>query len=1033
MAEGEPLPGVNVVLRGTNFGSATDLNGVYRITGVAPGVYTLATGYAGFQPFETKILIKKDTMLEANIILKPFFGRGSFGIGYSGTDLNIDVGNPIVTAGVGKPELGGLTLLHQNWGTNTLGSIYQDYLTNPFYKDLSSYWRDLFSKYFLPGGITFGTTETITYPLEMIDRLGTVSNILTEQFADFNVEAFESRFADLLDVAAKYRDKIKKDLEDPDYEEKGNEQEILRRLEMLLASCEKEKFKDLIEYYKKRTTDIKELHLLSRFIEQHSGLEHLGGVEKGGTFVLVYDENDIVIADFSLPYICCSDCPPITICKETPVIFTLPKTSFCSDDSTEYKFILNPPGGVVDGPGVSKDETTGDFYFQPSHADVEPGDVQFTYAVNDNTYALVVHVVHVQADFDVHITSINVDEDVAVVNFTGYPEDADTFEWDFGDGNTNTDEDNRDIEHTYSPFSDQPFTVTLKVTREGCGGEISKQVNIEACSAEFTYAEVSRDGDKIIFQFTAPQGLSDDYEFTWDFGDGDVVHDRNPQHEFTMEAQARTVDVTLTVSSDVCTDSHKESITIPAMELSISLPQSQFCTYDENLYPITVSPQGGVVSGEGVVDHGDGTFSFQPSAATAGDVTLSYTIGVRSIITTVNVLDVAHEITSSITMRGEGWPLHEIHLTATPVNTDQDVTWKDEDYTWSPPAPAGTGAHVTYPYDFYDHWSFDANLTVKKDICSQEFHKRVCYVEIGIDFQEDAGDAVIYGFSVKTPGAEKYVWDFGMSGDDEIVGENQIKYRKGNRVRTVTVTLTGKNEQCEATNSIRIDIPVHEMNTAKVQFIHNAADPLARFVDIHINNVHLAGFEYKSATPFREFSAGLLHVVVDVPEAGTTVEDNFQIEANKFYILILNGVTKEGGFENPHDWPTIELKIYDIADAKEHSMLDNFEALFFHGVTNAGSLTVVDSNTGALLFQDMAYSKNTKDYLKFEANYLNLLVDLRDDNVVTKCHADLDPIKGQASIILTTGFLKPPRGMEELEFGLYLVSADGNIIEFSCG
>lgn len=47
--------------------------------------------------------------------------------------------------------------------------------------------------------------------------------------------------------------------------------------------------------------------LFSKFISQHPALEHFGGVVRGGTFVLVYDANQTVVADFMLPYICCEE------------------------------------------------------------------------------------------------------------------------------------------------------------------------------------------------------------------------------------------------------------------------------------------------------------------------------------------------------------------------------------------------------------------------------------------------------------------------------------------------------------------------------------------------------------------------------------------------------------------------------------------------------------------------------------------------------------------------------------------------------
>ncbi|WP_299179739.1 Ig-like domain-containing protein [uncultured Chryseobacterium sp.] len=62
-----------------------------------------------------------------------------------------------------------------------------------------------------------------------------------------------------------------------------------------------------------------ESELLSEFLERKSGLEHVAGVEPGGTFVLIYESeaNPLVLADFSLPYLCCSkekpNIPPIAV------------------------------------------------------------------------------------------------------------------------------------------------------------------------------------------------------------------------------------------------------------------------------------------------------------------------------------------------------------------------------------------------------------------------------------------------------------------------------------------------------------------------------------------------------------------------------------------------------------------------------------------------------------------------------------------------------------------------------------------------
>jgi len=45
----EGLFGVNVILEGTNFGAATDINGYYMINNIPPGDYTVTFSAVGYQ------------------------------------------------------------------------------------------------------------------------------------------------------------------------------------------------------------------------------------------------------------------------------------------------------------------------------------------------------------------------------------------------------------------------------------------------------------------------------------------------------------------------------------------------------------------------------------------------------------------------------------------------------------------------------------------------------------------------------------------------------------------------------------------------------------------------------------------------------------------------------------------------------------------------------------------------------------------------------------------------------------------------
>lgn len=68
----EPLPGVNVFLKGTSLGAATDLDGYYAILNVPPDTYTLVFSYMGYADYEVKnVKVQIDLTTTINAQLKP--------------------------------------------------------------------------------------------------------------------------------------------------------------------------------------------------------------------------------------------------------------------------------------------------------------------------------------------------------------------------------------------------------------------------------------------------------------------------------------------------------------------------------------------------------------------------------------------------------------------------------------------------------------------------------------------------------------------------------------------------------------------------------------------------------------------------------------------------------------------------------------------------------------------------------------------------------------------------------------------------
>lgn len=113
-----------------------------------------------------------------------------------------------------------------------------------------------------------------------------------------------------------------------------------------------------------------EQDLFHVFASKHPGMEHKAGVPRGGTFVIVSDDQKVV-ADFCLPYKC-------KVEMLRPIVL-LERTTFCSDDGKSYKFVLSPKGGKLEGKGVSP----ADLSFTPNKTGVTEGTIEVTYTVED--------------------------------------------------------------------------------------------------------------------------------------------------------------------------------------------------------------------------------------------------------------------------------------------------------------------------------------------------------------------------------------------------------------------------------------------------------------------------------------------------------------------------------------------------------------------------------------------------------------------------------------------------------------------------
>lgn len=127
-----------------------------------------------------------------------------------------------------------------------------------------------------------------------------------------------------------------------------------------------------------------------------------------------------------------------------------------------------------------------------------------------------------------------------------------TWAWDFGDGNTST---QQNPTHTYAAAG--TYTVCLTVTT-ACGmATTCDPLNVVICNnptASFT--ETNNDPS---FDFTDASSTTGVVTYSWDFGDGNTSTQQNPTHTYVDNG---VYNVTLTITDDCGTDTQTIMITV---------------------------------------------------------------------------------------------------------------------------------------------------------------------------------------------------------------------------------------------------------------------------------------------------------------------------------------------------------------------------------------------------------------------------------------------------------------------------------------
>ncbi len=231
-------------------------------------------------------------------------------------------------------------------------------------------------------------------------------------------------------------------------------------------------------------------------------------------------------------------------------------------------------------------------------------------------------------------------------------------------------------------------------------------------------------------------------------------------------------------------------------------------------------------------------------------------------------------------------------------------------------------------------------------------------------------------------------------------------------------------------------IQLPAVSQARLQVIHNAADPAAATVDVYLNGALLKdNFAFRTATPYIDAPAGVLLNIGIAPGNSTSVTDtlkNFQatLENGKTYVAIANGVLTPGSFAANPDAISTAFTLF-IQDAMRESALlpGDVDLRVVHGSTDAPTVDVLAQGVVTPLVDDASYSDITPYLSVAPGNYiLNITPGNNNALIVASFSANLTSLAGGAAVVLASGFLDPATNQNGPAFVLMAVLPDGQVI-----
>ncbi len=222
--------------------------------------------------------------------------------------------------------------------------------------------------------------------------------------------------------------------------------------------------------------------------------------------------------------------------------------------------------------------------------------------------------------------------------------------------------------------------------------------------------------------------------------------------------------------------------------------------------------------------------------------------------------------------------------------------------------------------------------------------------------------------------------------------------------------------------------------TARVQVIHNSADPAAKFVDVYLDGgLLLNDFKFRTATPYIDAPAGTPITISIAPSTSLTVDDaianfTYTLTAGDKYVIVANGVLNPAGFAANPDGVSTAFNLF-VRNEMRESALDpnNLDFVFFHGATDAPTVDAIARDVATVV--DNATYTDFTDYVSVPADkyYIDVTPGDVPSLIVATSRAFLDNAGGASAVIFASGFFDPALNPGGKAFKLFYALPDGTV------